>query len=242
MANIDNVQLPDGSSYNIVDNTSGFASQSYVDSAVSSITKTTIGLGNVDNTSDLSKPVSTAQQTAIDNAVAPKAEQTLIAPVESATTASQTYQIGDQFIYNGLLYKATAVINSGGTITPNGNCTLSNTLVEQIASGADRGYVEVVGDGSKSYKTLLSELSALIDGTKITHNTALKIGNFTYRLLYEQGSSYLFSFVYADTTSTRIQSANVAGSNSTLYLSVNNSITNMTNNAASNGTKFTLYY
>lgn len=30
------------------------------------ITKTTIGLGNVDNTSDLNKPVSTAQQTALD--------------------------------------------------------------------------------------------------------------------------------------------------------------------------------
>lgn len=66
MANIDNVQLPDGSSYNIVDNTSGFATQNYVDSAVSSVTKTTIGLGNVDNTSDLNKPISTATQTALD--------------------------------------------------------------------------------------------------------------------------------------------------------------------------------
>lgn len=66
MANIDNVQLPDGSSYNIVDNTSGFATQNYVDSAVSSVTKTTIGLGNVDNTSDLDKPISTATQTALD--------------------------------------------------------------------------------------------------------------------------------------------------------------------------------
>lgn len=66
MANIDNVQLPDGSSYNLVDNTSGFATQNYVNSAVDSITKTTIGLGNVDNTSDLDKPVSTAQQNALD--------------------------------------------------------------------------------------------------------------------------------------------------------------------------------
>lgn len=66
MANIDNVQLPDGSSYNLVDNTSGFATQNYVNSAVDSVTKTTIGLGNVDNTSDLDKPVSTAQQTALD--------------------------------------------------------------------------------------------------------------------------------------------------------------------------------
>ncbi len=33
-----------------------------------SITKSAVGLGNVDNTSDVDKPVSTAQQTAIDNA------------------------------------------------------------------------------------------------------------------------------------------------------------------------------
>ena len=34
------------------------------------VTKTDVGLGNVDNTADASKPVSTAQQTAIDNALA----------------------------------------------------------------------------------------------------------------------------------------------------------------------------
>lgn len=134
MANIDNVQLPDGSSYNIVDNTSGFATQNYVDSAVDSVTKTTIGLGNVDNTSDLDKPVSTAQQTAIDTAVATKVNKTDIAPVEDSSTASQTYQIGDQFYYNGLLYKATAVINSGGTITINGNCSAANPLTKQLKS------------------------------------------------------------------------------------------------------------
>ena len=132
MANIDNVQLPDGSSYNIVDNTSGFATQNYVDSAVDSITKTTIGLGNVDNTSDLNKPVSTAQQTAIDNAVVPKADKTDIAPVESSSTATRNYAIGDQFYYNGLLYKATAVINRGGTINVGGNCALADTVVKQL--------------------------------------------------------------------------------------------------------------
>jgi hypothetical protein len=33
------------------------------------VTKTTIGLGNVDNTSDANKPISTAQQTALNNKV-----------------------------------------------------------------------------------------------------------------------------------------------------------------------------
>ena len=147
MANIDKVQLPDASQYNIQDTTSGYASQTYVQEQIATINKNTIGLGNVDNTADLSKPVSTAQQTAIDTAVATKVNKTDVAPVEESSTASQTYQIGDQFYYNGLLYKATAVINSGGTITPNGNCTLSDTVTTQIKKVLEWKYLdETVGN------------------------------------------------------------------------------------------------
>lgn len=42
------------------------AVKSYVDTAVSGVTKTSIGLGNVDNTSDANKPISTAVQSALD--------------------------------------------------------------------------------------------------------------------------------------------------------------------------------
>ena len=59
------------------------------------------------------------------------AEQ-MIAPVETSTTASQAYAIGEQFILNGTLYTATAAITAGGTITINGNCTASDTVTEQI--------------------------------------------------------------------------------------------------------------
>ncbi len=56
-----------------------------------------------------------------------------IAPIESSTTASQAYAVGDQFILNGLLYKATAAINQGGTILPNGNCALSSSVTDQLS-------------------------------------------------------------------------------------------------------------
>jgi len=95
MANIDKVQLPDGSEFNIVDNTSHFATENYVDNAVDSITKTTIGLGNVDNTSDMDKPVSTAQQAAID-AIAQKDRRVIVISDSyglgrNSTTAFTTY-------------------------------------------------------------------------------------------------------------------------------------------------------
>lgn len=117
MANIDNVQLPDGSSYNIVDNTSGFATQNYVDSAVSSVTKTTIGLGNVDNTSDLNKPISTATQAALDTLDEDKADKTDIATVESGTTASRAYSVGELVYVSGTLYRVKTAIASGATFT-----------------------------------------------------------------------------------------------------------------------------
>ena len=66
MPTIDSVKLPDGSEYNIQDTTSDYATQSFVTNAVGSINKNTIGLGNVDNTSDASKPISTAQQNALN--------------------------------------------------------------------------------------------------------------------------------------------------------------------------------
>jgi hypothetical protein len=128
MANINQIQLPDGSNYNLKDNVSGYASETYVDNAVAAIDKTSVGLGNVDNTSDANKPISTAQQTVLNA----KANNSTIAPVEASTTASRRYEIGEQFILSGVLYTATAIIANGGTITVGTNCTASDTLIEQI--------------------------------------------------------------------------------------------------------------
>lgn len=40
-----------------------------------------------------------------------------VAPVESSSTASQAYSIGDYLVYNSQLYQATAAIASGDTLT-----------------------------------------------------------------------------------------------------------------------------
>ncbi|MDO9252633.1 MAG: hypothetical protein Q7U48_13920 [Hydrogenophaga sp.] len=54
-----------------------------------SVTKTQVGLGNADNTSDVDKPVSTAQQTAIDGRVS-KAGDTMTGPLEVPANASNS--------------------------------------------------------------------------------------------------------------------------------------------------------
>ena len=130
MADINQVQLPDGSQYNIKDSNSGYATETYVQNQISGITKSTIGLGNVDNTSDMNKPVSTAQQTALNG----KTNTSVIAYTESSATATKRYEIGDQFILNGVLYTATAIIPNGDPIVVDTNCSASDTITEQIAN------------------------------------------------------------------------------------------------------------
>lgn len=57
----------------------------------------------------------------------------LIAPTEATFTATRNYTTGSLFIVDNVLYKATANIANGGTITPNTNCT-ATTLAEIISA------------------------------------------------------------------------------------------------------------
>ena len=100
----------------------------------------------------------------------------MIAPVETSTTASQSYAIGEQFILNGVLYTATAAITAGGTITINGNCTASDTVTEQIANinGAYSENEHIVGqwiNGKTAYEKTIN-IGALPNSTTktIAHN------------------------------------------------------------------------
>lgn len=62
--------------------------------------------------------------------------QMLIAPVMGEMIATQAFAIGEQFIVNSTLYKATKAIAIGDTISvgtgANDNCILSDTISQQI--------------------------------------------------------------------------------------------------------------
>lgn len=57
-----------------------------------------------------------------------------IAPIEKTSTASKAYAIGDNLIYNGILYKVDAAIAQGATLVPSGNISLSPDIEAQITS------------------------------------------------------------------------------------------------------------
>ena len=118
----------------------------------------------------------------LQTSVASKTDQSMIAPVETMATASQSYAIGEQFILNGTLYTATAAITAGGTITIGGNCTASDTVTEQIANinGSYSENEHIVGkwiNGKTAYEKTIN-IGALPNAT--TKTVAHNISNLSW--------------------------------------------------------------
>ena len=82
----------------------------------------TSDLASVDSTPDSSHTGNLISSAGVADALAGKANASLIAPVETSLTAARAYEINDVFIYNQTFYKVTAAIASGGTIAPGTNC------------------------------------------------------------------------------------------------------------------------
>lgn len=72
------------------------------------------------------------QDAAID-AVKADAFDMITAYNEPTATSAHAYNVGDFFIYNDVLYKATESIAIGDTIVPDTNCTTTNVTSELIA-------------------------------------------------------------------------------------------------------------
>ena len=137
----------DTTSVHGIADTSALATKTYADSAVSTavsaLTKSSVGLGNVDNTSDADKPISTATQTALD-LKAPLASPTFTgtpsAPTPSsgdnttkiATTAFVSEAVAD------LVASAPAALNTLNELaTALGNdASFSTTVTNSIATKA----------------------------------------------------------------------------------------------------------
>lgn len=81
--------------------------------------------------------------TTLINDLEKKTDQTrsIIAYTEKTNIASKTYNVGDEFIFNNVMVKATATIPKNAAITLNGNCTPSENVMTLIE------------DASISYKT-----------------------------------------------------------------------------------------
>lgn len=108
-------------------------------SSLTGLTKTQVGLANVDNTSDASKPVSTAQQTALN----------LKANLDSPT-------------FTGV------VTSSGGVVVPQGITAQSTSFFEASANGANKITLTVPSSIAADHTYTLGETGLLLDGSAIS--------------------------------------------------------------------------
>lgn len=101
----------------------------------------------------------TNAQDAVDELAEEKASQSQLAYVETGSTASRAYAVGEYFCWNGLLYRAKTAISSGASFTVGTNC-------EQL-----------VGGGLNDIGTSISTIAA------VSGNTTIQIGGY-YKIGY----------------------------------------------------------
>ena len=179
----------------------------------------------------------------LQTAVGSKTSQSMIAPVETSTTASQSYAIGEQFILNGVLYTATAAITAGGTITIDGNCTASDTVTEQIEKNHTQGKLlaEVVGNGTKTYAQLLEELETAVGNYDLTY-TVLNLGGNIAQI--SNSSSKRYCAVEAGTSRMLITTTDLSAHTYVITQSAVGGSTTANNASSSvvpNGRKISIY-
>jgi hypothetical protein len=112
-----------------------------------------------------------AVASAISTAVASKADQALLAPIETGTTASQSYSIGQQFVLNGILKRAKAAIAVNETFTDS-NCENAPSVTEQL-----KGFVP--------YKTVSR------GGNLINTFNQMSVGEFTAFRVEQQVTGFV---------------------------------------------------
>ena len=102
-----------------------------------------------------------------------------------------TYSVDDVVTYNGQRYRCTTAV----TVAEPFDVTKwtgedVETVLNEIKSDLYRGSVSVTGNGVKTLATLLNELFAATDTTKITRDSVLAEGAFNARLV-RNGSTYI---------------------------------------------------
>jgi hypothetical protein len=155
-----------------------------------SVTKTQVGLGNVDNTSDVNKPVSTAQQTALDL----KMSKSVYDPDNRATSYYLKY---------------SEVLNNGSNITLNSTHSDNTVLITQGGSATNIN----VQIWTSTTKTTVKIYNATIYNLTIKDMLSNDIVTLIYGeslIVYWQNSIY--NYIHEDYNSQK-QSTLISGSN-----------------------------
>lgn len=140
-----------------------------------------------------------------------------IAYVETGTTTSRAYSVGEYFCWNGLLYRAKTAISSGGTITPGANCEATD--VGQRLTALDRFSIAVCPTGSTANPTTYTVM------LEASHSYLVFVGRIT--------SQFVGYFVIVQAAGT--VNLNSLGSSGSGYFSVSTASKTITVTSVTNG-------
>ena len=168
-------------------------------------------------TASSTKPVTSGGvKTQIDTINDNKANQTVIATRQANLVASRRYEIGDQFIYNNTLYKATQVIAANTNINTGsgGNATTADNISSQISNLANNCMVkkiaETAGDNTAAVNVtwLIQQMwvnlsyedklrSAIIVSGYILRCSSVAQKTFSATTRYMNGSTFVWQDIFA---------------------------------------------
>lgn len=153
-----------------------------------SLVKADVGLGNVDNTADTAKPVSTAQQAAIDNAVGRLLAVTSYNPATQTATSTTSSSLTDVDATN-LAVTFTAP-STGKVLVRLSAVSLTNAVEQPAYWGLRVGAADVAdstvnagADGGSTIDQAASRailVTGLTSGTSYTYKWAQKTSNGAY--------------------------------------------------------------
>lgn len=101
---------------------------------------------------------------------------------EASATSTHAYSIGDYFIYNDVLYKATQAIAIGDTIVPDTNCATTNVsteLLSILARDTTTILADIPFDGIKTNGVITQSLFTAFASSIPSHNYEYEVLRYT---------------------------------------------------------------
>lgn len=145
-----------------------------------------------------------SDQTDLQNALNAKANTSTLATVESTSTASKAYSVGDYLVLNGQLYEVTTAITSGETLTVGTNISATT-----------------VGDELTSLNNGLTPATLSLTSNYTLTNTSFRMGKLiaiSFKVAGLSGSSNIIVATIQQGYEPDIEVPIVANTNNSVYV------------------------
>lgn len=140
------------------------------------------------------------RQKSYDIAISGSKAASAIAPVQdSLATANRNYSVGEQFYYDGHLYKVTAAITSGAQIVIGTNAELTDDITTQISKNNLGTAVDISGYTSSNRYTIPSDGYIQICSETLTSGkvqVVIATGGAAIREFMNITNQYQYSSIY----------------------------------------------